>query len=215
MGQQMGSEGIPVGPIYKFLWKKKTYEKGPKMSFPKGTTIFGLALGNIRSKESLDLVVLDDSERLRIIGPDGRPLWSSRTKYGGTINFYDTKKKKVEGYRYNDAPDWRTYIPARILIKDLDGDGVNEVIVNKNESSTTRFLDRIRAFDSGEIYDLFWNDGTFDTNWKTKKIEGYISDFQVKDVFNDGEEELIVAVVDLGGITTRKGTSQILFYKLY
>jgi TolB-like protein len=215
MGQQMGSEGIPVGSVYKFLWKKKSYEKGPKMGFPKDTKIFGLGLGNIRSKEALDLMVLDDTERLQIIGPNGRPLWTSRSKYGGTINFYDTKKKKVEGYRYNDAPDWRVYIPPRIIVKDLDGDGVTDVIVNKNESSTTRFIDRIRAFDSGEIYDLFWNEGTFDTNWKTKKIEGYISDFQVKDADNDGEEELVVSVVDMGGILTRKGTSQILFYKLY
>ena len=35
MGQKMGSEGIFVGPIYKFVWKKKSFEKGPKMALPK------------------------------------------------------------------------------------------------------------------------------------------------------------------------------------
>ena len=50
MGQQMGSEGLPVGPIYKMVWKKKSFEKGPKMPFPKETQIFGLAMADVRGK---------------------------------------------------------------------------------------------------------------------------------------------------------------------
>ena len=159
--------------------------------------------------------MLDDLERLRIVGPDGKNLWNSKERYGGGTNFYDTEKKKDLGRdRYNPIP-CRVYIPGRILIRDLDGDGLNEVIINKNDTSGTRLFDRIRMFDSGEIYHLVWDDGTLTTNWKTRKIEGYISDFQVKDVDNDGEPELVVSVVDLGGITTRKGTSKIYFYKLF
>ena len=187
------------------------------MPFPRETKIFSLALGNIQNKEKLNLIVLDDSDRLRMPGPDGRDVWSSRQKYGGTINFYETRKKFDPVYRFGSqgAPAWRVYVPGRIVIKDLDGDGLHEVMVNKNITSSTRFFDRVRSFDSGEIYDLAWEEGTLATNWKTKEIEGYISDFQIKDVDNDGEEELVVAVIDLGGITTRKGTSKILFYKLF
>ena len=217
MGQKMGSDGLYSGPIYKFIWKKNSFEKGPKMPFPKETKIFSLALGNIRSKETLDLIVLDDSERLRMVAPDGKDLWSTKQKYGGTINFYETKKKVDMTYRFgaSGAPAWRVYIPGRIVIKDLDGDGLHEVIINKNTTSGTRFFDRVRSFDGGEIYHLVWEDGTLATNWKTKEIEGYISDFQMKDVDNDGEEELVVAVIDLGAVTARKGTSKIFFYKVF
>jgi len=217
MGQKMGSDGLYVDPIYKFIWKKNSFEKGPKMPFPKETIIFGLALGSIRTKETLDLIVLDDFERLRIVAPDGKYLWNSKDKYGGTINFYDTRKKFDMSYRYGPtgAPAWRVWIPGRILIKDLDGDGLNEVITNKNTTSGTRFFDRVRQFDGGEIYNLVWEDDTLTTNWRTKEIEGYISDFQIKDIDNDGEEELVVSVVDLGGMTARKGTSKIYFYKLF
>jgi hypothetical protein len=217
MGQKMGSDGLYSGPIYKFIWKKNSFEKGPKMPFPKETKIFSLALGNIQSKEKLNLIMLEDSERLRMVAPDGKDVWSSRQKYGGTINFYDTKKKFDMTYRFgaSGAPAWRVYIPGRIVIKDLDGDGLHEVVINKNISSGMRVFDRVRSFDSGEIYDLAWEEGTLATNWKTKEIDGYISDFQIKDVDNDGEEELVVAVIDLGGVTTRKGTSKILFYKLF
>jgi TolB-like protein len=217
MGQIMGSEGLPSGPIYKMVWKKNSYVKGPKMPFPKGTKIFGLALGNIRSKDKLDLLVLDDFERLNIVGPDGKPLWSSKDSYGGTINYYDTRKKFDMGYHYGavGAPAWRVFIPGRVLIKNLDGGELSEVIINKNTASSTRLFDRIRMYDGGAINDLVWDERTLIHNWKTREIEGYISDFQVKDVDNDGEEELIVAVVDLGQILTRKGTSTILFYKLF
>ena len=72
IGQQMGSEGIPAGRIYKFIWKKKSFEKGDKMPFPRGTKIFGLAMGNVRSKETTDIIMLDDKDRLKILSSDGK-----------------------------------------------------------------------------------------------------------------------------------------------
>jgi hypothetical protein len=87
------------------------------------------------------------------------------------------------------------------------------VIINKNHRSS-RLTDRARNYEMGEIYSLVWQDGYLDTHWKTREINGYISDFQLKDVDNDGDEELVVAVVDLGSIT-EKVTSNILFFKLF
>ena len=87
------------------------------------------------------------------------------------------------------------------------------MIINANHAST-RFFRRVRTFESGEIYNLAWEDGNFATHWKTREIDGYIADYQVKDVDDDGEEDLVVGVVDFGSITDRKGTSTILFFKL-
>jgi TolB-like protein len=213
MGQRMGSDGLYSGPIYQFLWKKKSFEKGPKMDFPKETKIFGLAAADIRNQGTLDVVMLEDSERLTIRSPDGKSSWTSRARYGGTNNYYDTKKKEVEGYRADMSPPFRVYIPGRVLIKDLDGDGVKEIIVNRNERST-RFLDRARTYETGEIYSLIWQEGSLDTHWKTREINGYITDFQVKDADNDGDEELVVTVVEPGTIS-EKATSKILFFKLF
>ena len=214
MGQRMSSEGIPSGPIYRFIWKKKSFERGPKMDFPKETKIFGLAVVDLRSEGAFDNVILEDSERLNVISADGKFSWTSRVLYGGTNNFYDTKKKKDLSFGYKDAIDWRVYIPGRIIAKDLDGDGLKEVIINKNYRPS-RLFERVRNYESGEIYSLIWQENYLDTHWKTREINGYISDFQVKDVDNDGDEELVVAVVDLGSITDRKITSNILFFKLF
>jgi hypothetical protein len=171
-------------------------------------------VADVRTQGTFDNVILDDSERLGIVSPDGKFSWRSRILYGGTNNFYETKKKidPVYGWK-TPGPDWRVYIPGRIIAKDLDGDGLKEVIINRNHRSS-RLAERVRSYDSGEIYSLIWQGGTLDMHWKTREINGYISDFQVKDVDNDGDEELVVAVVDLGSIS-EKVTSNILFFKLF
>jgi hypothetical protein len=220
IGQRRGSEGLPVDPIYKFEWKKKSFEKGPKMPFPSGANVFGLAYSGIRDKDKLDIVMVDQLERLRIVDPKGKYLWTSKDNYGGTINSYDTTKKKDMGYAYANSPPIRVYIPGRIITKELDGQGLYEVIVNKNGTSGTRLFDKARSFDRGEIYGLVWEENTLETVWKTRELDGYIADFQLKDADNDGEEELVVAVVAPSqagdkGAFDKKPTSSILFFKLF
>ncbi|MBM4338338.1 MAG: hypothetical protein FJ110_02225 [Deltaproteobacteria bacterium] len=217
MGQQMGSDGLFTGPIYKFVWKKKTFEKGPKMPFPKETKIFGFTVADIRNQGVIDTITLDDSDRLKIISPDGKFLWGSRSRYGGTNIYYDTLRKKEESFRPQDSLPWRVYIQGRILVRDLDGDGIPEVITSRNEFSSGTFFKRVRILESGEIYNLIWDESSLTTNWKTREIKGYISDFQVRDADNDGNDDLVVAVVesDAPGAIGGKSASHIMFFKLF
>jgi hypothetical protein len=187
------------------------------MPFPRGTKIFGFALGDIRNNGTPELIGIDDFGRLRIMTKDRKSSWTSRDHFGGTNNFYDIEAKKnlMNATKSTLGSDFRVFIPARILIKDLAGNGLNEVIVNKNISSTTSLVEKTKFFEKGEIYGLVWDGDALATNWKTKELSGYVSDFQIKDVDNDGEEELVVAAIDLGSILTRKGVSRILFFKLF
>ncbi len=219
MGQNMGSEGTMVGPIYKFVWDKKSFEKGPKMPFPKKTNIFGLALADIRGKGKTDLILLDETDRLNILSEDGKTVWNGRDRFGATKNFYDTRKKNDADWGTKDRMSARVYISGRILIRDLDRDGLPEVIVSKNERSSALEFERIRSFEKGEIHDLMWDGDYLATNWKTKEIRGYVSDYQIKDVDNDGEEELVVAAVapeqSVTGFLSKTSRSNILFFKLF
>ena len=136
MGQRMSSEGLASGPIYRFIWKKKSFERGPKMDFPREAKIFGLTVADLRSQGAFDNVILEDSERLSIVSADGKFSWRSRVLYGGTKNFYDTKKKTDLDDRPGEGADWRVFIPGRIIAKDLDGDGLKEVIINRNHRTS-------------------------------------------------------------------------------
>ncbi len=216
MGQQMGSDGLFSGSIYKLVWKKNSFEKGPKMGFPKDTKIYGFTIADIRGGGKFDMVILDRSDKIRILSSDEKTIWTSRERYGGTTNYYDTLKKKADGFRPLEAPPWRVFIPARILSRDLDGDGLNEIIINKNYSSLGMF-DRAKTYESGEVYNLIWEQDSLITSWKTKEITGYISDFQVRDADNDGNDDLVVTLVEshASGKMGGKGTSKILFFNLF
>jgi TolB-like protein len=218
MGQQMGSDGVFVGSIYQFVWKKKSFAKGPKMPFPKETILFGLTMADLRGNGKPDIIQFDQTEHLIVLSSDGKRLWKSSDRYGGTNNFYDTTKKKPDAYRPQDAPPFRVYIPGRILVRDLDGDGLPEIIVNKNEFTTGTFFERLRSYEKGEIQNLIWEENGLVTNWRTREIKGYIADYQIKDVENIGEDELVVAIVGYeqeGTTLFSKDKSNILFFKLF
>jgi TolB-like protein len=221
MGQQMGSEGINVGPIYRFEWRKKSFEKGPKMDFPKETSIFGFTMADIRGTGKPEMITLDSVDnRVRIISEDGKVQWKSSDRFGGTNNSYDTDKKWDPAYSPKDGIDMRVYIPARILARDLNGEGIPQVIINKNEFGTGKTFRRLTSYEKGEIYNLIWEEDGLTTNWKTREIKGYIADYQTGDADNDGNSELVVAVVappeeSSSGILSRKSKSNLYFFKLF
>ena len=219
VGQRRGSDGFPVDPVYRMVWKKKSFEKGPKMDLPKGTGIFGVALADIRGTGKPDIIALDKFDRLSILSEDGKIQWKSTDRFGGTGNYYDTKKKQRDDYR--DASPSRVYILGRVLAKDLNGDGILRIIVNKNEP-TTRLFERAVSYEKGEIECLFWDESDLVSDWKTRALRDYIADYQVKDVDNDGNEELVVAVVGkeetgegILGVLSKTKISNIFFFKLF
>jgi hypothetical protein len=234
LGQQRGSEGVPTGPIYRMVWKKKSFEKGPKMKFPAKMKfpekswptqaemmIFGFTMADIRGKGKAEVIALDRFDRLNILSEDGKDNWKSGDSFGGTTNFYDTKKHAELAFRPGDAPPWRVFIPGRILVRDLNRDGIPQVIIKKCELSSGKLSDRVRTYEKGEIQGLVWEEDGLMANWKTREIKGYIADYQIKDVENDGNDELVVAVAapiqseEGAGILSPKSRSNIYFFKLY
>ena len=212
MGQRMGTDGLLEGAIYQMVWKKNRFERGSKMKFPSDAQLFGIATGHIRDPKDLDVIVLNEFNRLAVIAPDGKTVYTSRGHFGGTEIFYDTWASREMVYRPSDRISRRVFIRGRVLIRDLDKDGLDEVIVNKNDSSM-EVMERAKTYDKGEIVDLVWDQGNLAQNWTTQELAGYITDYQIKDVDNDGEEELVVALVMPGAGLTGNPTSTILFFR--
>jgi hypothetical protein len=228
LGQQRGADGLPVSPIYRMVWKKKSFEKGPKMNFPSEMTIFGLTMADIRGKGKPEIIALDKFDCLNIFSEDGKDRWKSKERFGGTNNSYETLRTTDMAFRPGgadrpgDAPPTRVEIPGRILVKDLTGEGVPQIIVNKNEFFAGKLSERVKIYEKSGIQGLTWEEDGLTTSWKTVEIKGYIADFQFKDVANDGNEELVVAVVvppeteeSITALLSKKSRSNIYFFKLY
>ncbi len=88
-----------------------------------------------------------------------------------------------------------------------------EIIIVKNISPTARTFQRIKLFTSAEVYNLEWDGMGMVENWRTKKISGYVADYQFKDIDNDGENEVVLALVLSTGASL-KGRSVIVSYSL-
>jgi TolB-like protein len=215
LGQAMDAYGLITGPIYQLVWKKTTFEQGPKMPFPTDTKLYGLALVEAKNPGVYDPLIVDQFGRLRILGSRGEYTWTSSDYYGGTDNYYETKKTKYEAYWQQESPPYRVYIPGRILVRDLDGDGVKELIVNRNISALgSAAFERVRAFTRAEVVNMVWDENNFVKIWKTREMDGYVADYQIRDADNNGQDELVVGLVNTSDMLSRKKTSTIYFFKL-
>ncbi len=80
-------------------------------------------------------------------------------------------------------------------------------------SSVGRVFKHLKLFTSSEIYNLEWDGMGMAENWRTKKINGYIADYCIKDIDNDGKPEIVLALVLSVGASLRD-KSVIVVYKL-
>ena len=71
-----------------------------------------------------------------------------------------------------------------------------------------------RTFSIAAIKVLVWGATGFDQKFQSSKFAGYISDFYVGDIDNDGKKEIVYAVVSKSGMFSSKKTV-IYTYNLY
>jgi len=214
LGQKMGLQESFSGPIYPFSWKGNTFRRGKKLKLSRKTILFGLAIADITGDGKEEIIQFDYADHLKVLSANGKDLlYKTSGRYGGSNNFFD--RESVPALTPQDNVAKRVYLPGRTLVLDLDGDGRVEVIVNKNHFTGGRLLDRVRLYEKGEVYNLVWDGLMLTENWRTREIPGYIADYQVKDFDNDGEKELVVAMVSQSKLLQRSTDSHILFFELF
>jgi hypothetical protein len=69
------------------------------------------------------------------------------------------------------------------------------VIVVKNHDVARGLFHRLKKYTSGHFEALIWDNVGLRKKWKTRKFSGYISDYDVSDLDNDGTDELVFAVI--------------------
>ena len=94
---------------------------------------------------------------------------------------------------------------SRVLVADVDGDGVDEVLVIANEYSATRIVPGL-GVSGGQIVSMVWDGGGLSDVWRTTKVGRGIADFAFADADNDGFEDLVVITTDTGPMPENKST---------
>jgi len=209
MGQPLSviSGNAPLSrPIYEIVWKGDTYKKGRRMPIPEGVSVFGVTLAKI--DENIERVIaLDEFDhihiyrktkkllsKIHVIGGSDDLIWSSIDVFGGSHNRIDLGKDQQQTIHIEGSIEDNLYVKERVLTYDINGDGKKEVVIIKNISPTGRLFKNSRVFTRSEIYDLEWDGLGLAENWRSKIIQGYVADYQIKDIDNDGKDEAVLAV---------------------
>jgi TolB-like protein len=210
-------------PIYEIIYSDGKYISHEKMKTPLGLSVYGLNFENLGAGSNEKIIVLDELDYLCIFEKTNKPLsriftfgfkneeliWRSDDVYGGSNNYIDDDNKN----RSSEVDAKSAFINLRILTHDTNKDGKKEIIIVKNLSSVGRILKNLKLFTSSEIYNLEWDGMGMAENWRTKKINGYVADYVLKDIDNDGKPEIVLALVLSVG-TSIKDKSVIVVYKL-
>ncbi len=223
LGQSYGMDKIFETQIYEILYRDGAYVSADKMKIPLGLSVYGLTLDTLGSGGD-KIVALDELDYMCIIAPTTKRLsrilsfgfspeeliWRSDEVYGGSNNYiwgFDRQKSsEVE-------PGETAFANLRILTHDTNKDGKNEIIIVKNLSSVGRVLKNVKLFSSSEVYNLQWDGLGMAENWRTKKINGYVADYAIRDVDGDGKPDLVLALVTSVGASISE-RSVIVIYQL-
>ncbi len=220
MGQQLAMGNPFSKPIYEIVWKDGAYHEGKQMLIPEGVSVFGVLFAKIDGGVER-VVALDDYDHINIYRKTKKPLtdihvfggsddliWRSDEVYGGsnTKLDYNRRSSGIESESTEDS----VYVKERIFAYDIDGNGKKEFVIIKNLSPSGRIFKNVRIFTRSEIYSLEWDGLGLAENWRTRKIQGYVADYQIKDIDNDGNDEIVLAV----GLGTTLSRSVIVAYDL-
>jgi TolB-like protein len=199
-GQKGSARSVIAGPVYTLAWINGAYEPQDKILLPDGASVFGFAQGDLTGDGTANTMAFIKSDQLQLSSIGRQEEWISVDPYGGKYTWLITAEEFKLGQRLNRTnvdplPDTLFFIPQRILLTDFDRDGRNEVLVVKNEDTTRGLMSRVRSYQEGRFENLAWDNVGMRAMWRTRKFSGYISDYNLGDFDNDGQDEMVFAVV--------------------
>ena len=223
LGQEHGFNKPFDSPIYEITWKDGAYATDQKMQIPLGLSVYGLNIDNLGTGGGEKIFALDEMDYLYILDKtttslgalasygftSDKLIWRSDDVYGGSNTYIENLDKNNP----DDPKAKSAYVNLRILTADTNKDGKKEIIIVKNLSPVGRLFKHYKIFTASEIYNLEWDGLGMAENWRTKKINGYVADYAIKDVDNDGQQEMVLALVMSVGVSLRE-KSVIVVYEL-
>jgi len=209
LGQQNTSYDPFSGDIVEMEWRNSDYVSKKTMATSASrSNIMGFTFGDIMNNGKPAAVGYNANDYIQITDPSGSIIWKSSDRYGGSHIYCSMQRTEpgVENLKY---------LPLRLIITDSDSDGKNEVITVKNYEITGGLLQQFRKFTKTHIESLSWNGLGLFTNWKTPETSGYISDFAIGDIDNDGADEIVASVIlKDGAIIGTSPKSTLIMYEL-
>lgn len=206
VGQRQGFDALFSAGVYEMAYQAGTYEGVGKLNLPRKQNLFGFAQGAVTAAGESNLVGFSTDGYLRVSSTQGREEWSSVASFGSTANALISKSKEDP----NEKDFF--YLPSRIHLVDLDGDGQQEIVTARNEDAAGAFK-RMRLFKNGRLEVLKWDQLGLKPAWQSDVLSKFIGDFTLVDLDGDHQPELVAAIVQKGKNMLNRGSSYLAVFK--
>jgi len=215
-GQRAEVDKIVAPGIFRLDVTNAALKAGSRMEVPDSVNLFEFTIADLDNDGSREIIAIDQYDRLKVMRSSGTVLWKSDDFYGGTTRFIGGTEGFGAGKGSAQEGSNRIYIPSRIIAYDVNGDGQQDIIINKNLSTSSRLFENMKNYPSGEIHALTWNGLALSELWRTKKIDGYIVDYLLRPNADKKSAELLVGLVLNSGASDlfADQTSTMLIYQL-
>ncbi len=189
LGQRPSTAKPSAGAIYELRWQNHEYVPTDPINTPRNTNLLGLTVGDVLNNGQETAVAYKSNDRFRVIDSSGETLWDNGERFGGSMLYASVPWE----YRGQIQNKW--YYPLRLVVWYNKAKKESEVIAVQNHDLTASTLKEFRYFTKTHIAGFTWDGIGLGPSWQTRSLSGYIQDFTVGDFDNDGQDELIAALV--------------------
>ena len=198
------------GTIYEMKWENGDYVPGDEIKSPRNTNLLGLTVGDVMNNGQEIAVAYKPNDHIRVFDSSGNVMWEGSDRLGGSM-LYTVKREQDREEKIED----KMYLPMRLLVWKNTNKNESEVITVNNHDATN-YKTEYRYLNKTHIESLSWDGVGLGPNWKTRRISGYIQDITIGDFDNDGQDELVAALVMKEGkvILLGEPKSTIIAYEL-
>ena len=189
LGQRPRAGKPSAGGIYEMRWQDGDYVPMDPIQTPRNTNLLGLTVGDVLNNGQENMAAYNEGDQIRILDSSGQTLWDNRERFGGSMLYASVP------WEYRGQVQNKWYYPLRLVVWYNDAKKESELIAVQNHEITRSTMEEFRYFTKSHIAGFTWDGVGLGPSWKTRRLSGYIQDFTVGDFDNDGQDELIAALV--------------------
>jgi TolB-like protein len=210
LGQRPSTGKPSAGAIYEMKWQNGDYVPTEPIPAPRETNLMGVTVGDVLNNGMETTVAYQSEDHIKVINSSGDILWDNRERFGGSMLYASVPLD----YRGQVQNKW--YFPLRLVVWYDKARKESELIAVQNQDLTAAKLQQFRYFTKTYIAGFTWDGTGLAPSWKTRQFSGFIQDFIVGDFDNDGQDELVAAlVIDEGRVSlVSEAKSAIIGYEL-
>ena len=140
-GQKRGVEKIDLvspGVYLLTLMQKIRLSKEERLALPPSVNLFDFVYADLDGDGFYEIVAVDQKEKLRVYNPGNELMWVSQKNFAGSKIYLGPSRGGAtsKNDRRNFTPDEDAereliFVPARIIVTDINKDGKEEIVVSE------------------------------------------------------------------------------------